>query len=56
MGVSRAVGEAVNEGQSLEWYAEEMLTRSIHSIGIVPWGLVRNRKELINVNESVGSQ
>jgi hypothetical protein len=47
MGTAKAVGDAVREGQCLEWSADSRIRRLIHCIGIAPWGIVKHRHELI---------
>ena len=54
MGVMKAVGEAVREGQTYVWdETSNSMTHSIRCIGIAPWGYVENRTHL--VNEEVSS-
>jgi len=43
MGVMKAVGQAVQEGQSFAWDNNRMAHR-LRCIGIAPWGYVRDRK------------
>lgn len=47
-GVAQLVGAAVREGQSLERRGDGRLLRSIHCIGIAPWGNVADREALVN--------
>nr|XP_027237710.1 transient receptor potential cation channel subfamily M member 2-like [Penaeus vannamei] len=56
LGVSRIVGEAVNESQYIvkvkrkELFSEtqEYLVRGIRCLGVLPWGFVRDRHLLLN--------
>ncbi|XP_061184292.1 transient receptor potential cation channel subfamily M member-like 2 [Saccostrea echinata] len=45
VGVMKAVGNAVSEGQSFLW-DNDRITHTLRLIGIGPWGYVNNRKEL----------
>ena len=45
-GVTKAVGSAVNDGQSYNWDTSPP-TRIINCIGITPWGYVAKRDKLI---------
>ncbi|XP_059174640.1 transient receptor potential cation channel subfamily M member-like 2 [Physella acuta] len=45
MGVMKAVGQAVHEGQSFQWKNDKM-THVLRCIGIAPWGYVKGRKYL----------
>ncbi|KAK3094835.1 hypothetical protein FSP39_006870 [Pinctada imbricata] len=45
VGVMKAVGQAVSEGQSFVWQ-ENRITHMLRCIGIGPWGYVKNRKYL----------
>ena len=47
MGVMKAVGEAVAEGQSYNWDKLGM-THSLRCIGIAPWGYVERNTALIS--------
>nr|XP_034329514.1 transient receptor potential cation channel subfamily M member-like 2 isoform X1 [Crassostrea gigas] len=47
VGVMRAVGNAVSEGQSFLWDGDR-ITHTLRLIGIGPWGYVKNRKKLIS--------
>ena len=51
MGVMKAVGEAVQEGQSYNWDNFGM-THSLRCIGIAPWGYVENRNCLVGEEAS----
>lgn len=43
MGVMKAVGQAVRQGQSFCWDNDRMV-HVLRCIGIAPWGYVKNRK------------
>ena len=45
MGVMKAVGQAVRQGQSFCWDNERM-AHVLRCIGIAPWGYVMDRKKL----------
>lgn len=47
VGVMKAVGNAVSEGQSFLW-DDDRITHTLRLIGIGPWGYVKNRKKLIS--------
>ncbi|KAH3733292.1 hypothetical protein DPMN_039717 [Dreissena polymorpha] len=50
MGVMKAVGQAVAQGQSFVW-TEDRMTPRLRCIGIAPWGYVRDRKCLEETEE-----
>lgn len=45
VGVMKAVGNAVSEGQSFLW-DNDRITHTLRLIGIGPWGYVKDRKNL----------
>lgn len=45
VGVMKAVGNAVSEGQSFLW-DDDRITHTLRLIGIGPWGYVKDRKYL----------
>lgn len=45
MGVMKAVGMAVNEGQTFQ-YDKDRMTHVLRCIGIAPWGYVKGRNYL----------
>ena len=47
MGVMKAVGEAVEEGQTYEWDATGY-THTLRCIGIAPWGYIERNQRLLN--------
>ncbi|XP_052269751.1 transient receptor potential cation channel subfamily M member 3-like isoform X2 [Dreissena polymorpha] len=53
MGVMKAVGQAVAQGQSFVWTEDRMAPR-LRCIGIAPWGYVRDRKCLEQTEEGKG--
>ena len=52
MGVMKAVGEAVAEGQSYDWNNLGM-THTLRCIGIAPWGYIESRDRLVSKNDEV---
>ncbi len=54
MGVMKAVGEAVQEGQSYTWDKMGM-THSLRSIGIAPWGYVERKEALVSKDDYVST-
>ena len=52
MGVMKAVGEAVAEGQSYYW-DKTGLTHTLRCIGIAPWGYVERHENLISKDGAV---
>uniref|UniRef100_A0A914UQD5 TRPM SLOG domain-containing protein n=2 Tax=Plectus sambesii TaxID=2011161 RepID=A0A914UQD5_9BILA len=46
-GVSKAVGDAVREGQSFQLDPSGEITRTIHCVGITPWNIIKGRDDLI---------
>ena len=52
MGVMKAVGEAVKEGQSFNWDKMGM-THSLRCIGIAPWGYVKDNICLVSKSKAV---
>ena len=54
MGVMKAVGEAVQEGQSYNWDKEGM-THSLRCVGIAPWGYIERREDLTRSDQQVSS-
>ena len=52
MGVMKAVGEAVKEGQSFNWDNLGM-THSLRCIGVAPWGYVKNNQCLLSKSPGV---
>ncbi|WAR22251.1 TMP2L-like protein [Mya arenaria] len=53
MGVMKAVGQAVQQGQSFAWDNNRMAHR-LRCIGIAPWGYIRDRKCLVETNSGQG--
>merc|ERR1712213_175108 len=49
MGVMKAVGMAVHEGQTFQW-DEDRMAHVLRCIGIAPWGYVRGRHFLESKN------
>ena len=45
MGVMKAVGQAVHEGQTFQWDNDRM-AHVLRCIGIAPWGYVKGRQFL----------
>ena len=54
MGVMKAVGEAVAEGQTYHW-DEHGMTHTLRCIGIAPWGYVEGRDQLVSKDGRVGT-
>ena len=52
MGVMKAVGEAVAEGQTYNWDKHGM-THSLRCIGIAPWGYVERKEALVSKDNHV---
>jgi hypothetical protein len=52
MGVMKAVGQAVRQGQSFCWDNDRMV-HVLRCIGIAPWGYVKNRHVLESENGQV---
>ena len=52
MGIMKAVGEAIQEGQSYTWEKGGMRHR-LRCIGIAPWGYIERKEALISKDESV---
>jgi hypothetical protein len=52
-GVAKAIGDAVREGQILQYDEQHEIMRTIHCIGIAPWHLIRQRQQLINQDPQV---
>lgn len=52
MGVMKAVGQAVRQGQSFCWDNDRMV-HVLRCIGIAPWGYVKNRRVLESVDGQV---
>ncbi|KAK3876196.1 hypothetical protein Pcinc_018987 [Petrolisthes cinctipes] len=52
VGVMRSVGEAVNQGQYMV-KEKEHVVRGIRCLGVVPWGYIRNREDLVNKDTNV---
>ena len=52
MGVMKAVGEAVAEGQTYNWDKHGM-THSLRCIGIAPWGYVERTEAFISGDNHV---
>lgn len=52
MGVMKAVGQAVRQGQSFAWDNDRM-AHVLRCIGIAPWGYVKNRRHLESQDENV---
>uniref|UniRef100_A0A914XBZ0 TRPM SLOG domain-containing protein n=1 Tax=Plectus sambesii TaxID=2011161 RepID=A0A914XBZ0_9BILA len=46
-GVSKAIGDAVREGQSFQFDHNGEIIRTIHCIGIAPWNIIKGREVLI---------
>ncbi|KAK2176832.1 hypothetical protein NP493_636g01012 [Ridgeia piscesae] len=49
MGVMKAVGDAVQEGQSYSWDKEGM-RHTLRCIGIAPWGYIERRQALVSMD------
>ncbi len=57
MGVMRAVGEAVAEGQSYNWDQTGLgMTHTLRCIGIAPWGYVMRKEALMSNEGQVGNR
>ena len=52
MGVMKAVGDAVQEGQSYNWDKAGM-THTLRCIGIAPWGYIEGRQALVSKDDHV---
>ena len=52
MGVMKAVGDAVQEGQSYSWDKEGM-RHTLRCIGIAPWGYIERRQALVSMDGHV---
>jgi transient receptor potential cation channel subfamily M protein 2 len=52
MGVMRAVGEAVRDGQAMN-LGNDRVTHQLRCIGVAPWGYVLNRRNLIGSDAQV---
>ena len=52
MGVMKAVGQAVRQGQSFAWDNDRM-AHVLRCIGIAPWGYVKKRRDLESTDENV---
>ena len=52
MGVMKAVGEAVQEGQSYN-YTHLGMTHSLRCIGIAPWGYIEGNQNLVSKDSKV---
>ena len=52
MGVMKAVGQAVRQGQSFCWDNNRM-AHVLRCIGIAPWGYVKNRRHLESIDGQV---
>lgn len=48
MGVMKAVGDALREGQSFDWGGAEGAAHQVRGIGIAPWGYVDQRESLVD--------
>uniref|UniRef100_A0A914X0S4 TRPM SLOG domain-containing protein n=1 Tax=Plectus sambesii TaxID=2011161 RepID=A0A914X0S4_9BILA len=51
-GLSKAIGDAVREGQSFQLDPNGEITRAIHCIGIAPWNMIKGREGLIVLDEN----